>query len=246
MRDKNSEDDKVDKNAWMMTYADMVTLLLTFFVLLIAYANYSQQKFWQVITSTRMALTGGKGVLEGTSPSMTQSFIGSRSRDKAASILDEMVESVSALDENIEYEFTENGGVILVLPDEFYFDSGSAGMKANALPILKQIAQVVKKALEEVPKSTIQVNGHSDNTPIHTDKYADNWELSTARAVKVLRMLMEEGIDEKILSAAGYADKKPAAKGKDTREANNTAKKRAKNRRVEIEINAMTKMTNDE
>ncbi len=238
LKDKRQEDDEINSNAWIMTYADMVTLLLTFFVLIISTANYNQQKFWQVITSTRMALTGGKGALEGTSPSITQSFIGSRSSDEAASILDEMVESVSALDENIEYEFTENGGVILTLPDEFYFDSGSAGMKENALPILKQIAQVVKKALEEVPESTIQVNGHSDNTPIHTDKYADNWELSTARAVKVLRMLMEEGIDEKILSAAGYADKKPVAEGKDTKEANNTAKKRSKNRRVEIEINS--------
>ena len=185
-----------------------------------------------------MALTGGRGVLKGTSPSVTQSFIGSRSRDERASILDEMVEGISALDENIEYELTENGGVILALPDEFYFDSGSAGVKANALPILKQIVQMVKKALEEIPTSTIQVNGHTDNTPIHTDEYADNWELSTARAVKMLKMLMEEGIDEKVLSAAGYADKKPAAEGKDIREANNTAKKRSKNRRVEIEINS--------
>jgi len=230
---RDSEDDNIEKSGWLATYSDMVTLLLTFFVLMISYASYNESKFWSVIESTRDAL-GGSGVL----PQWKDSYLGSEvparplniQNDKETQNLIEVAQSIKNLNRDIDYKIT-NKGVAIILPDEFIlFNSGSAKIREEALPVLKQISQILSKALKtKLTYNDIQIAGHADNNPIHTSEFADNWELSAARATNVLRLLVDYGLDKNRLSAVGYADGRPVTP-------NDTKEGKAQNRRVEIEI----------
>ena len=231
MRKKDSQDDK--KPEWLMTYSDMITLLLTFFVLMIAYANYDKVKFWAVIESTRDAL-GGSGVLPQWKSYMQGEPIPTPSsntkEDEETQNLVEVAQNIKNLNGDINYKIT-NKGVTIILPDKFIlFDSGSAAIRQEAMLTLKQVAQILSEALKgKLRYNDIQIAGHTDNSPIYTSEYADNWELSTARATNVLRLLVNYGLDESRLSAIGYADQKPIAP-------NDTEDNKAQNRRVELEI----------
>ncbi|HIE28968.1 TPA: flagellar motor protein MotB [Candidatus Poribacteria bacterium] len=229
---KDFEDDDIDTSGWLMTYSDMVTLLLTFFILIIAFANYDKTKFWSVIESTRDAL-GGLGVLPQWKESL-QSDLPPDSynltEDGEIKNLIEIAQSIKNLNKDIDYKITDKG-VAIILPDKFIlFDSGSAKIKEEALPTLRQIAEILQKALKrKIRYNDIQIAGHADNRPIHTSEFADNWELSAARATNVLRLLVNYGLDKSHLSAVGYADQRPVAP-------NDTEEGKTKNRRIEIEI----------
>jgi chemotaxis protein MotB len=116
-----------------------------------------------------------------------------------------------------------NGRMIIALPNDILFDSGSTTVKADGQKALEKVAQV----LATVNDRNFLVAGHTDNVPIKTSRYASNWELSTERAVNVVQLLIKKGMSPKVLSAAGYSEHDPVA-------ANDTDKNRAQNRRIEI------------
>jgi chemotaxis protein MotB len=112
-------------------------------------------------------------------------------------------------------------GIVVSLREAGFFDSGSADLREASLPLVRAIAA-------SLPHGPIRVEGHTDNIPIHTGQYATNWELSTARAAAITRMLLDLGAaDPRQISAAGYAEFHPLA-------SNATAEGRAQNRRVDI------------
>lgn len=114
-------------------------------------------------------------------------------------------------------------GVVMTLSDKLLFSSGAANLSASAWPLMDKIGQIIKTV--PVP---VEIGGHTDNVPIRTSAYPSNWELSTARAVNVLRFLIEQhAIATQKLSAVGFASYQPAA-------SNDSARERARNRRVEI------------
>jgi chemotaxis protein MotB len=120
---------------------------------------------------------------------------------------------------------TRNGRLVLQLPEDVLFDSGQAALRPAGKDALAQVAQV----LATVPGREFQVAGHTDNVPIQTSHFASNWDLSAARAVEVVRLLVVRGVDPKALSAAGYGEFDPVA-------SNDTADGRARNRRIEITL----------
>jgi chemotaxis protein MotB len=126
------------------------------------------------------------------------------------------------------------GRMLLELPNDVLFDSGKTAIKPIGKATLAEIARV----LRVLPERTFQVAGHTDNVQISSARFASNWELSTARAVEVTKLLIGNGMDPKRLSAAGYGEWDPAAD-------NATPEARAKNRRIEIalvpNINEMVK-----
>jgi len=128
-------------------------------------------------------------------------------------------------DESVTVEMSD-GGIAIVLSDSILFDSGKAQLKKDALPVLDQVADIVKR---EVPDKNVGIGGHTDNVPIQYSTWKTNWELSSARATNVLYYLEEKGVSPKRLSATGYGEYRPIA-------ANDTAKGRSVNRRVEIII----------
>ncbi len=123
----------------------------------------------------------------------------------------------------VETVVTRRGLVVRLLTDNVLFDSGLADVKSQGLPLLGEVGTLL--GVDGV--HPIVVEGHTDDVPISTSRYASNWELSTARAAAVVRWLIGRGVPARRFSAAGYADLRPLA-------SNGTAAGRARNRRVEI------------
>jgi chemotaxis protein MotB len=117
------------------------------------------------------------------------------------------------------------GRIILSLPNDVLFDSGKTEIKPEGQKAIKGVAKV----LGSLKDRQFQVAGHTDNVPIHTSQFPSNWELSTGRAVEVVRLLTTEGMAPKTVSAAGYGEFDPVV-------TNETAESRAKNRRIEITL----------
>jgi chemotaxis protein MotB len=112
-------------------------------------------------------------------------------------------------------------GLVISLQEAGFFDSGAAEIRSSALPVLDRIADVL-------PQTAVRVEGHTDNVPIHTGQFASNWELSSARASSIARLLLvHDNVHAELLSVAGYAEFHPAAD-------NGTSEGRARNRRVDL------------
>lgn len=118
-----------------------------------------------------------------------------------------------------------DGRMVIQLPNDVLFDSGKVDIKPAGRAALEQLASVLKTITDR----RFQVAGHTDNLPIQTSRFPSNWELSTARAVEVTRFLIEQGVEPRQLSAAGYGEFDPIAD-------NDTPESRAKNRRIEITL----------
>ncbi|MGB2629742.1 MAG: OmpA family protein [Candidatus Omnitrophota bacterium] len=118
------------------------------------------------------------------------------------------------------------GGLVITLSDDILFDSGSAELKGDALPVLDKVIKVIKR---EVSDKNVGIRGHTDNVPITYSNWASNWELSTARATNVLHYMESKGVSPDRLSATGYGEHHPVA-------SNAAETGQARNRRVEIVI----------
>ncbi len=116
-----------------------------------------------------------------------------------------------------------DGRLVVELSEKILFDSGRAKLKKDGEKALSAVTAILK----QVPDRNFQVAGHTDNVAIRTRRFRSNWELSTARAVNVVKFMQEEGLDPKRLSAAGYGQNSPVA-------SNDTPEGRAQNRRIEI------------
>jgi len=220
---------------WLATFGDLMSLLLCFFVLLLSMSTMDAKKVKEAIGS----LAGALSVLEGG----TQTEISQNRIQKATPIekTDETAQTVNKLSQAVaEFrQFTAGGkgpaivleegeeGFFIRLPADITFKPGSAQITdEDSMLFLKRISLIIK---EYLPKNIeIQIKGFTDNTPPPpTSPYADNWELSAARAISVLKIMIKDGVDPKQLSAAAYSEYHPIA-------SNATPEGRAKNRRVEI------------
>lgn len=218
--------------AWMATFADMMSLLLTFFVLLLSFATMDIVKFQDAMGSISEALgatTGGTGILEqSSSPALFDNTMAASSPPTQSNkevITDELEDLVSEfkLDKDVEVESSERG-VILRVSGSMFFTPGTAELKYEAQPVLEKVASLMRQY-----PGRVSIEGHTDNIPISAEaRYASNWELSTARAYSALRFLNEnESIDATQLNIAGFGDIRPVAP-------NDSPEGRAKNRRVEF------------
>ncbi len=237
---------------WLLTYADMITLLVAFFIMLYAMSVMNQAKFQQLAISVRSgfgtsAMTGvptpfDRGGGMNSTPSIINSskagesssdqFLKDAKERQDANGLDNAYAAVKAyiqkngLQNKMHVERTERGVVVTVMTDKMLFAGGQADLRPDELTLLDSVAVVMNKA---VPKNLIRVEGHTDSLSINTPRFPSNWELSTTRATTVLRYFLDHGISSQRLEAAGYADQRPLA-------SNATDAGRAQNRRVEIVI----------
>ncbi len=216
--------------AWMTTFADMMTLLLTFFVLLLSFATMDITRFRMALGSVKNALGvqyEHVGYVEAVATSIIE-FSEHESSDQL-NITDAMlirqirnIVAQEGLEEVIEVEMDARG-VIVRITGEVLFDPGSNDLRPDGSTMLDAVAKVA--TLADYPMS---VEGHTDNRPIHTTRFPSNWELSTARATAAMRYLVsEQHIDPARMSVAGYADMRPLA-------TNDTEQGRSRNRRVEF------------
>lgn len=202
----NNASQESDGESWLTSYLDVLTLLITLFVLLIS-------------------MTGGEAG-DPTTPHET-TFPGlAQVGERQAGILPRQGDGVSAAFDDLAVDGVvvarHAQGMMLRIADHLLFDSASAALTPRGKATLAQLTD----KLAAFPGS-ISVEGHSDSRPITTARYPSNWELSSARASAVLRFLTEQGIDATRLRAIGYADTQPLT-------GNETAAGRASNRRVEL------------
>lgn len=209
---------------WLLTYADMITLMLALFIILFAMSTISKVK----VQAFAKEVSGGfNNVWSINQPpnggaNGTQSFDASSSIPAIQKELEKYVKQ-NHLEQQVQVHDEARGLVITLLSDKSYFDSGSAEMRPGTLKILDSISPLLKRN-----RNQIRVEGNTDDVPISTAAYPSNWELSTARAVGVVRYLVEhEGIAPTRISAAGYGEFKP-------RTQNRTDEERQQNRRVDI------------
>jgi chemotaxis protein MotB len=211
---------------WQIIYTGFILIMLCLFILLTSFASLDPSKVTQFVNSFSNAV----GVLGGSrSTEKSQTFlpvqVDSLSKQDMTAHLFEQVQRFSEEEEALHQVqlFRNEQGVVMTLTDTLLFDSGKAELTPEADPIMKKIARLIERL-----KVPVEIGGHTDDLPIRTALFPSNWELSTARAVSVLRSLVEQhGVDADRLSAVGFAHYRPAA-------GNDAPLQRALNRRVEF------------
>lgn len=243
---------KKDKGAakWLVTYSDMVTLILVFFILLFSMSTVDQIKLEAVAQSfqERVIFDFLPSIVPNGQPESSENMESSENDESDDPIdldrkhdeyenkaqedesLNQLVDSVEDylaqhdLNNIVSATRTERG-VLLVIQESIFFDSGEAAILDEGKPFLEELATL----FSQLPNA-IKVEGHTDSRPINTYRYPSNWELSGARASSVVRYLIEEfGLDESRFSIAGYGDTRQVA-------SNDTEENMSLNRRVEITI----------
>jgi chemotaxis protein MotB len=231
---------KENLDRWLLTYADMITLLMLFFIILYSLSSVNAAKFTEMQTAFQSVFNGGNftifdtrtaggaGVLTGVSPGQkVQSRPGknggtggtSAIRDQATSSLQNLIKSGK-----VTIIPTQNGFAISLISD-LYFDTGSATLGQASMPALQEVADF----LGRIPNSVV-VEGHTDNIPPNLRAWpGGNWQLASERAVTVLQTLEDYGVPEERLSASSYGSTRPV-------QSNDTAEGRVFNRRVDIVI----------
>ena len=233
---KPEEHENLDR--WLLTYSDMITLLMAFFIMMYSMSVLNLAKFRQAAFSIR---SGFGGIMQGQGKSLlgTSGEFGAKptaivgdTAGAAWKVIKPLVDYVGE-SENLRRAGTqiadvsqdERGIVISVLTDSLLFEPGSAVLKKESLPLMDKISETLDGL-----SNNILVEGHTCDLQPRGSRYPTNWELSTARATTVLRYLVEaKGLDAKRFSAAGYASMRPIV-------SNEGEKLRKKNRRVEIVI----------
>jgi chemotaxis protein MotB len=217
---------------WIVSYADMLTLLFALFVVLYATSDANPQKLQAVHNSIDQAFS--IGVLQGSNGSsavlqngggITPSLAEIKSNNLAA--LSETLSGFAQAN-NLEGKIqvrSDADSIIISLQDNLLFDSGSADLRPGSQDVLLQVAN----ALQGLPNQ-MRIEGHTDNIPVNSPDFPTNWELSAARASRVLRFLRDQGgLTANKLFLAGFADTQPVA-------SNETPEGRALNRRADIVI----------
>ena len=200
--------EKKDDARWIYTYGDLMTLVLVFFVLLFSFCKFEVNRFLSVAESFKPAPLGSPYLLDGQ-PALLDAIASQAPRNE--------------LDEEITIAVDERG-VVVSFQDTALFNAASAQINTTARDLLSRFVILITAL-----SNRIEIEGHTDDTPIRSEQYPSNWELSSARAGAVARFLEAQGIERRRMRVLGYADTRP-------RVTNDTPAKRALNRRIDIVI----------
>lgn len=242
---------QVNHERWLVSYADFITLLFAFFVVLYAASQVDKQKASALAAAIEQAFqsmggfAGQGGGARGERlkddpeeiPGLLQASLQLERRfhdtPRTVHSSKTLVELKKELETVLEPEIRRHelgisigrDGLVVSLREVGFFESGSASLRVDAVPAFSKLASVLAEN-----EFHLRVEGHTDNIPIHNARYASNWELSTARATETVRLLLTEfQVNPARISAAGYAEYHPLAN-------NLTAQGRSLNRRVDIVV----------
>jgi len=218
---------------WYVTFADLSTLMLTFFVLLISFANTDIMKFREMLGSVKGAFGVPDEIIGKTAPFIAgeESFEGKKNEqalpaDKRAKLEATRDRLESMAKESIKGKnitvMTRKKEILLRVDGGTFFLGGSAKLSNAGIKLLNGLAEILKRS-----DYSLKIEGHTDNVPINSEMFPSNWELSGVRATTVLRYLLALGLSPDRLHAIGYSDTRPVAD-------NETPEGRSKNRRVEF------------
>jgi len=220
-------DDEENLDRWLLTYADLITLLLAFFIVMYSISRIDSGKFSEVTTALTSAFSGSKLGVQSPEDLSSELAINKLLSKGNLGVLETQIQKIAIqldVDKQLSTDM-QSRGLIIHISESAFFDPGQAELKPEA----KMILDLLSVQLLKLPNH-FRVEGHTDNVPIHTAKFPSNWELSTSRAMSCLRYLVDKiGIPPQKISASGYSQYRPIA-------SNDTPEGRAKNRRVDIVI----------
>jgi chemotaxis protein MotB len=209
---------------WLLTYADLITLLLGLFVILYAMSKIDAGKYAEIVSALNGVFGSPKGALAGNAallPSPNTALQTERQR-----IAQEIRSALDLDSQKLPIAVTENErGVTVHIMEELLFPSGSADLKRASLNAMDTLAGILRRLPND-----LRVEGHTDNVPISTAQFPSNWHLSVARALNVgYYLILQHGLTQERVTIVGYSEYQPLEK-------NDTPGHRAQNRRVDIVI----------
>jgi chemotaxis protein MotB len=249
---RRKEDEHENLERWFVSYADFITLLFAFFVVMYAMSLLNEGKYRVLMESIAVAFHNIPGSSLGamveinpaaplpvTIPIKKPQVVNlktdlqwKKNRELLRNKAKEIAAALAPLVERGQVRVTEGAlGITVEINASVLFASGEARLHPAAVTAMSAVAQIL--ATTDFP---ITVEGHTDNVPISSVLYPSNWELSGARAASVVRLFIENGVDPRLLAALGYADQRPVAD-------NATQEGRQRNRRVVITIESRTPYT---
>lgn len=233
-RNKKHEEEPENHERWLLSYADFITLLMIFFIIMYSMSEMDKSKYNELASAFSVEMGGGgTGILKG----------GNGTTDTETSVADKVVteeqkqeevkESIDAYIDTSELNDSvttsiEERGLVLSFNDALFFDSGNAEIKVDQIEKFADIGELLNQpALKD---SFIRVEGYTDSVPVSNPQYKSNWDLSALRASNVAQIIIKDsGIDPKCVSVVGYGEYRPKAD-------NQTKEGRLENRRVDILI----------
>jgi len=244
MARRKRQEEHENHDRWLVSYADFITLLFAFFVVMYSISSVNDGKY-RVLSDTLVAAfktppkslvpinVGKTSTSEQISKDNKVSLINVKpikSNKSLNDVKNELNESLKSFinDKSIKVTQTKNW-ISVEMDSSIIYISGSSNLEIDAIPILQNLARILAPLPNEV-----EVEGHTDNIPIHNVFYPSNWELSAARAARVVNLFANSGVNPKRHSAIGYCEFRPI-------ESNKTNSGRKKNRRVNIVIRANKK-----
>lgn len=243
MARKRHEEEHENHERWLVSYADFITLLFAFFVVMYAISSVNEGKYrilsdainsafrnvpgttagaMQVVTTTQSSpLTAPQ--IRPNNPKVEEAK--RQNKERMRNMAQQLMATLGPLVKSGQVRVTENAlGITLEINASVLFSPGEARLDERAVVVLANVARVLASA--DFP---ITVEGHTDNMPIRNELFPSNWELSVVRASSVVRLFIENGVDSRLLTATGYAEQRPVAD-------NATVEGRQRNRRVAITI----------
>ena len=251
MKKPHGEEEKENEERWLLTYADLITLLMAFFMIMYALSRVDKEKFKMIaqslasvfpVSNAAFVPLPGVGGQKGTEPTSVMRKPPEKppepppttppgqpaektAMEKLADQFQQLVEA-EGIGGSVTVSASPSGRKLMVrLSESLLFEPGRAEIAPQALELIDKIAALIMAA-----DKPVRVEGHTDNVPISTVQFHSNWELSTARASSVIRYMIDKfQFSPELLSASGYGEYRPVAP-------NDTPENRAKNRRVEFVI----------
>jgi chemotaxis protein MotB len=238
---------------WLVSYADFITLLFAFFVVMFASTQSDKNKAKDVSDSVRQALEHGqfsaaistvlgRGKHESQKAPMGKEGVRDRENPSSPPQPPDLAKSLATLQKGLDADLKggklqirlDARGLIISMREKAFFASGDDAIAPDSLPILAKIAAVV----QSLP-NPVRLEGHTDARPIHTSRFHSNWELSAARSIAMLELLRDRfQIPPSRMAIAGYAENSPA-------DTNDTEEGRAHNRRVDLVLLSAGALTSE-
>ena len=213
------DDDADGPDSWLVTYADAITLLMAFFVVLLSFS--------------KIDLVTYEAVKSGINENVSGAAASDRPLYQVYNAIDSLVLDSTDLDESVVQVGFDDRGVVVDFASGSFFEPGSTTLK----PIAQEFLNRIRRELSTPPFDlfNLDVEGHTDDSPINSATFPSNWDLSAGRAATVVRFYVESGMEPTRLKATGYADTIPKFPNRDV-VGNPIAENQAKNRRVTIRI----------
>ncbi len=230
---RQNEEPHVDD--WLMTYADMITLLLCFFAVFLSMSQPRSDKLDQAKVEVKKVFATPEDIIERKIPTITNENLPSGN----GILPTNTANPFGLISTNRNIEITPGDRLTTIeMNSSAFFPSGSAVLNADGMKILNNIAAIIKD--DKFKDYRVIVEGHTDDAPIATAQYPSNWELSTGRAASVVRLLIDNGVPAPRMQAAGYADTFPKVPNRNA-DGTPNPENQAKNRRVIIRLEKIDK-----